>query len=285
MGRSRHFWHETAFFSGEICFFFRIVYSIKCCCSFFSGQPPRILWGQGGRLEGVLNFIKEENLESSVVRKGLVSGLLLSTLALTVLTTSSVIGEESKVYAKTNNADTNILMRVDTKNGTQELKEKFEEQIQDIEEESSKKQEESKSVEEMIMEQPDLLNDMQFIQNNYNAVTQIVYSQPSLSQYISNVNALTASGGVYYGPSGKETYYNLNMSGVIDIMRGMGNNDTYWVREDGAKMLGDYIIVAADLNKYPRGTIVETSLGKGIVCDTGSFTQNSDTQLDIATDW
>ena len=76
-----------------------------------------------------MNFIKEENLESSVIRKGLVSGLLLSTLALTVLTTSSVIGEESKVYAKTNNADTNILMRVDTKNGTQELKKKFEEQI------------------------------------------------------------------------------------------------------------------------------------------------------------
>lgn len=240
---------------------------------------------KGGRLEGVLNFIKEENLESSVVRKGLVSGLLLSTLALTVLTTSSVIGEESKVYAKTNNADTNILMRVDTKNGTQELKEKFEKQIQDIEEESSKKQEESKSVEEMILEQPELLNDVTFVQNNYNAVTQVIYSQPSYTQYVSNANALTASGGVYYGPNGKETYYNLNMSGVVDIMRGMGNNDNYWVREDGAKMLGDYVIVAADLNKYPRGSIVDTSLGQGIVCDTGSFTQNSDTQLDIATDW
>lgn len=232
-----------------------------------------------------MNFIKEENLESSVVRKGLVSGLLLSTLALTVLTTSSVIGEESKVYAKTNNADTNILMRVDTKNGTQELKEKFEEQIQDIEEESSKKQEESKSVEEMILEQPELLNDTTFVQNNYNAVTQVIYSQPSYTQYVSNANALTASGGVYYGRNGKETYYNLNMSGVVDIMRGMGNNDNYWVREDGAKMLGDYVIVAADLNKYPRGSIVDTSLGQGIVCDTGSFTQNSDTQLDIATDW
>lgn len=232
-----------------------------------------------------MNFIKEENLESSVVRKGLVSGLLLSTLALTVLTTSSVIGEESKVYAKTNNADTNILMRVDTKNGTQELKEKFEKQIQDIEEESSKKQEESKSVEEMILEQPELLNDVTFVQNNYNAVAQVIYSQPSYTQYVSNANALTASGGVYYGPNGKETYYNLNMSGVVDIMRGMGNNDNYWVREDGAKMLGDYVIVAADLNKYPRGSIVDTSLGQGIVCDTGSFTQNSDTQLDIATDW
>ena len=218
-----------------------------------------------------MNFIKEENLESSVVRKGLVSGILLSTLALTVLTTSSVIGEESKVYAKTNNADTNILMRVDTKNGTQELKEKFEEQIQNIE--------------EMILEQPELLNDVTFVQNNYNAVTQVIYSQPSYTQYVSNANALTASGGVYYGPNGKETYYNLNMSGVVDIMRGMGNNDNYWVREDGVKMLGDYVIVAADLNKYPRGSIVDTSLGQGIVCDTGSFTQNSDTQLDIATDW
>lgn len=241
--------------------------------------------GLRGRLEGVLNFIKEENLENSLIRKGFVSGLLMSTLALTLLTTSSVIGEESKVYAKSNGKDSNILMRVDTKNGTEELKEKFKKQIQDIEEESSKKQNEPKSVEEMIMEQPDLLNDVQFIQNNYNVVTQIVYSQPSFLQYISNVNALTASGGVYYGPSGKETYYNLNMSGVIDIMRGMGNNDAYWVREDGAKMLGDYVIVAADLNKYPRGTILDTSLGKGIVCDTGSFTQNSDTQLDIATDW
>ena len=85
---------------------------------------PRILWGLRGRLEGVLNFIKEENLECSLLRKGLVSGLLMSTFVLTLLTTSSVIGEESKVYAKSNSTDENILMRVDTKNGTEELKEK-----------------------------------------------------------------------------------------------------------------------------------------------------------------
>ena len=269
----------------KFAFFLELCIVLSVVVHFFMDNRLVFYEAKGGRLEGVLNFIKEENLESSVVRKGLVSGLLLSTLALTVLTTSSVIGEESKVYAKTNNADTNILMRVDTKNGTEELKEKFEEQIQDIEEESSKKQEESKSVEEMILEQPELLNDTTFVQNNYNAVTQVIYSQPSYAQYVSNANALTASGGVYYGPNGKETYYNLNMSGVVDIMRGMGNNDNYWVREDGAKMLGDYVIVAADLNKYPRGSIVDTSLGQGIVCDTGSFTQNSDTQLDIATDW
>lgn len=241
-----------------------------------------------GKIGGVLNFKREDILENNLFGKGFVTGLLLSTLTLTLLTTSSVIGEESKVYAKETKHDSNILMRVDTTNGTEKLKKDFEKQIQDIEKESSKKQEkqdEPKSVEEMILDQPELLNDTSFVQNNMQAVTNVIYSQPSLTQYISNANALTASGGVYYGPTGKETYYNLNMSGVLDIMRGIGNNDTYWVRDDGAKMLGDYVIVAADLNKYPRGTIVDTSLGQGIVCDTGSFTQNSDTQLDIATDW
>ena len=96
---------------------------------------------------------------------------------------------------------------------------------------------------------------------------------------------LSKGRGVNYGPSGKETYYNLNMSGVVNIMRGMGNTDEYWVREDGCKMLGDYIMVAANLDLHPRGSIVETSLGEGIVCDTGGFAQNNPTQLDIAVTW
>ena len=75
------------------------------------------------------------------------------------------------------------------------------------------------------------------------------------------------------------------MSGVVNIMRGMGNTDEYWVREDGCKMLGDYIMVAANLDLHPRGSIVETSLGEGIVCDTGGFAQNNPTQLDIAVTW
>lgn len=96
---------------------------------------------------------------------------------------------------------------------------------------------------------------------------------------------LTAVGGVNYGPSGKETYYNLPMEGVISIMRSMGNNDPYWVREDGVKMLGDYIMVAAHLGVHPRGTLVPTSLGMGLVCDTGGFALDNPTQLDIATAW
>lgn len=100
-----------------------------------------------------------------------------------------------------------------------------------------------------------------------------------------NGSVLSPSAGVNYGPSGKETYYNLDMSGVVSIMRGMGNNDPYWVREDGCKMLGNYIMVAAHLGTHPRGSLVETSLGTGIVCDTGGFAAGNANQLDIATNW
>ena len=96
---------------------------------------------------------------------------------------------------------------------------------------------------------------------------------------------LSKGRGVVYGPSGKETYYNLNMNGVVNMMRSMGNTDEYWVREDGCKMLGDYIMVAANLNIRPRGSIVETSLGEGIVCDTGGFASRNPYQIDIAVTW
>ena len=96
---------------------------------------------------------------------------------------------------------------------------------------------------------------------------------------------LSRSKGTVIGPSGKETYYNLNMDGVVSIMRRMGNNDEYWVREDGCKMLGDYIMIAANLNVHPRDSIVNTSLGPGIVVDTGSFAQSNPYQVDIAVAW
>ena len=95
--------------------------------------------------------------------------------------------------------------------------------------------------------------------------------------------------GVVYGPVGKETFYDLDMSGVVGIMRGMGFDEAsypYWVRDDGAKMLGDYVMVAADLNTYPRGSLVESSLGTAMVCDTGGFVSNgSGVVLDVATNW
>ena len=96
---------------------------------------------------------------------------------------------------------------------------------------------------------------------------------------------LTRSKGVNYGPVGKEAYYNLNMSGVVRMMRNRGYDATnypYWVRSDGCKMLGPYIILAANLNHFSRGSVVECSLGWGIVCDTGHLGYN---QLDIAVTW
>ena len=96
---------------------------------------------------------------------------------------------------------------------------------------------------------------------------------------------LSRGNGSVMGPSGKETYYNLNMSGVVSIMRRMGNTDEYWVRDDGCKMLGDYIMCAANLSVHPRGSLVESSLGTCIVCDTGGFASHNSHQIDIAVTW
>lgn len=102
-------------------------------------------------------------------------------------------------------------------------------------------------------------------------------------------SVLTASKGVNYNINGnRETWYNLNMSGVIQIMRDNGFSEEdypYWIREDGCKMLGPYIMVAANHSIYPRGTTIHTSLGEGLVCDTGSFIYSYPYGIDIATNW
>lgn len=115
----------------------------------------------------------------------------------------------------------------------------------------------------------------------------IVYEEDNTKcdEEFSNNSVLTASSGVNYFGNQRETYYNLDMSGCIQIMRDMGNTDEYWVREDGCKMLGDYIMIAANLNVYPRGSLVETSLGTGIVVDTGEFAESDPYQVDIAVTW
>ncbi len=91
--------------------------------------------------------------------------------------------------------------------------------------------------------------------------------------------------GIVKGPNGKETYYNLNMSKIVAVLHKAGYEGDYWVRKDGVKMFGDYIMVAANYSRYHYGTIVETSLGTGIVCDTGDFAKSSRVSLDIATAW
>jgi len=100
---------------------------------------------------------------------------------------------------------------------------------------------------------------------------------------------LTEQLGVFtYNGFQKETYYNLDMNGVINIMRNMNFREdcwTYGIRDDGVKTFGGYVMVAANLDVHPRGTFVATSLGTGIVCDTGGFAYSNPNQIDIAVDW
>ena len=117
------------------------------------------------------------------------------------------------------------------------------------------------------------------IVNQNNTYVNTTYTQPT------GDGVLTASNGVNYYGNQKETYYNLNMDGVISIAQSQGIEGEYWVRDDGCKMYGDYIIVAANLDTHPRGSLVETSLGTGIVLDTGGFAASDPNQVDIATEW
>ncbi len=126
-----------------------------------------------------------------------------------------------------------------------------------------------------------------------NVNTQTQYQASSSGQ------VLNSRLGTVQGPSGKETYYNLNMGGVVREAQpggfiyaeaeknGYANNlsSNVWVRDDGVKMMGDYIMVAADLNVHPRGSIVQTTLGPGVVVDTGTFAETNHEQIDIAVTW
>lgn len=93
---------------------------------------------------------------------------------------------------------------------------------------------------------------------------------------------LTAGlGRIQYG-NHTETWYNLPMDKCVQRAQDMGIPCEYWVRDDGVKMFGQWVIVAAHPSKT-RYTRVQTSLGEGIILD---FHTSPDTELyDIATVW
>ncbi|MDB5179637.1 MAG: hypothetical protein JWN12_269 [Candidatus Saccharibacteria bacterium] len=99
---------------------------------------------------------------------------------------------------------------------------------------------------------------------------------------------LTKSKGAQYwtdskGVSHRETYYDLNMSAV---MQSCGQGGHYSVRPDGAKVDAEgYILIAANYSRYPKCSLVETSLGTGKVYDTGGFAARYPDGFDLATDW
>lgn len=96
-----------------------------------------------------------------------------------------------------------------------------------------------------------------------------------VANYSSSGGKLTPSGGVFHGPSGKETYYSQR------VLPGGGLNiPGRHVAADGTVRDADgYIVIASDI--LPKGSITETSLGTGKVYDTGV----GHAGVDIYTNW
>ena len=113
---------------------------------------------------------------------------------------------------------------------------------------------------------------------DYDALKETIYG-PNEESPLDKYN------GTNYYNGMKETYYNLSMTRVVSIAQNKGLKGIYWVREDGVKMFGPYVIIAANLHKYPYGSVVDISLGKGIVLDTGGFALSNPNQFDVATAW
>lgn len=101
-------------------------------------------------------------------------------------------------------------------------------------------------------------------------------------------SALTKSKGAQIwtdseGVRHRETYYDLNMARV---MQACGQGGYYEVRFDGVKVDAEgYVIIAANLGRYPRCSLTETSVGMAKVYDTGGFAAVHPDGFDIATDW
>ena len=107
----------------------------------------------------------------------------------------------------------------------------------------------------------------------------------SILGYQAIKDPLTQQKGVNMFNGHRETYYNLPMGKVCSIATDRGIEGNYWEREDGAKMFGQYVIVATNWSLHPYGSIVETSLGEGIVLDTGTFINTYPEDYDLAVTW
>ena len=112
--------------------------------------------------------------------------------------------------------------------------------------------------ETMVLYEKELLNFKSELANLSNEVKK---QGSAIEKKAWNGPKLTKSKGAIQGPTGKETYYNLPMKKVVDSLRVTnGITDKYRIRNDGVKMIGPYVMVAANLKTFPKGTIVKTTL-------------------------
>lgn len=101
------------------------------------------------------------------------------------------------------------------------------------------------------------------------------------------------------GPSGLETFYNQDLKGIWTWF-GEKLHKAGWyyedirIRNDGVRVIKNrldgqwYVCCAADLKLRPRGIIVNTSLGKGVVLDYNGHVDlpgGSPTDIDICCYW
>ena len=97
------------------------------------------------------------------------------------------------------------------------------------------------------------------------------------------VVVLTAKLGTVDYAGHKETYYNLRMNNIVsraDAYYGLSN--VYKIRDDGIKTYNGFVILATDWDIYPFGSVIETSVGTGIVLDHHETDQNI---VDVAVSW
>ncbi|MBR1909201.1 MAG: hypothetical protein IJ821_01300 [Lachnospiraceae bacterium] len=102
------------------------------------------------------------------------------------------------------------------------------------------------------------------------------------TQTLLALTVLTAVKGVNNFMGHTEKYYNLPMKRAVKRAQNMGIPCEYWVREDGVKMFGPWVICAAHPSKI-RYSRIDTSLGEGIILDT--HTVDDKELIDIATNW
>ena len=102
-------------------------------------------------------------------------------------------------------------------------------------------------------------------------------------------------GVIENGPSGDyETFYDadvicdVGMDNCVKYMRDLGFDEEtypYYIREDGVRMFGDYVMVAANTEILPKGTLLETTLGTAMVVDHCENAESILNQVDVAVNW
>lgn len=170
----------------------------------------------------------------------------------------------------------------------------YETEIQSLKEEINRLDQEKTEQDIVIANQQELIDvyDQKFddLHKEVDAYTKVLEREAPKFQLPTTwkgAKSTKANGGVY-GPSGQETYYNLPMNNCVANMRKRGYDAKkypVWTRKDGAKMFGHYVMVAANWKIRPLGTVIETSIGWGIVVDTGEFVKTSPRGVDLAVNW